>query len=316
MLSPLTSIIITTKNSEKYISETLNSVIYQTYQNKEIIILDAASTDNTMSVIDELIKNDQSKNIYKIHSEIDSGFHEGYCKALKMVTGKYVFTCPASDAFLDSNWIGNCITYLEMNPDFSLVWGYVVNKYGESLKNVSYPWLQKIGAPVGMKGFYYWLIFGTNFPEANMCTRTNVMKSTFPMYFEDKNIRMDPWLEMINNFHEGGFLAGHINSVANFGRIHEDSLTQENIKDKRNNIIEFRYHWKRLRLLVRILMKRKKLHNNDLDLKYNIKDIISIYYLYGKEIKNFYGFKSLFLPFAAIFYSIKVLEDIIVRERV
>lgn len=316
ILSPLASIIITTKNSEKYISETLNSVITQTYQNKEIIIIDAASLDNTMRIVDELIKNDESESIYKIHSEIDSGFHEGYCKALKMVSGKYVFTCPASDAFLDSNWIENCITYLEMNPDFSLVWGYAVNKYGESLKKVSYPWLQKIGAPVGLKGFYYWLIFGTNFPEANMCTRTADLKRTFPIYFESNNVIMDPWLEMINNFHESGYLAGHIDSVANFGRIHEDSLTKENIREKRNNIIEFRYHWKRMVLLVRILLKRKKFHDDNPALKYNIKDIIYIYYSYGREIKNFYGLKSLFLPFAAIFYGMKVIEDIIIRERV
>ena len=306
---PLVSIIVTSKNSELYIEETLKSVIGQTYQNKEIIIIDANSKDSTLTKIQELQATDGFKSSFKISSEPDSGFHEGVCKGLNLASGDYIFTCAASDAFIDLNWIEKCISFLQLHQDYSLVWGFSINKYEETLRDISYPWLHRIGAPQGLAGFYYWLIFGTNFPEMNMGTRSEIMRKTFPKYVGDKSLKLDPWLEMMNNFHEGGYLAGHIDSIANFGRIHENSITKKNQEEKRNNLFELRYHWKRMILFFKIVFKIKKNHGKNLDLKYKNFEILKIYYLYWCEIKNFYGAKSLFLPFAALFFLKNVIKD-------
>ena len=50
MKSKLVSIIIPTYNSSKFISETIHSILNQTYQNFEIIVIDDCSTDNTFSI--------------------------------------------------------------------------------------------------------------------------------------------------------------------------------------------------------------------------------------------------------------------------
>ena len=52
------SVILTTFNSEKFISESIESVLNQTYQNFEIIIVDDLSTDRTKSIVQELIEKD------------------------------------------------------------------------------------------------------------------------------------------------------------------------------------------------------------------------------------------------------------------
>ena len=52
------SVIVTTYNSEKFISDSIESVLNQTYQNFEIIVVDDSSKDRTKSVIQKLIEKD------------------------------------------------------------------------------------------------------------------------------------------------------------------------------------------------------------------------------------------------------------------
>lgn len=51
--TPKISIITVCYNSEKYLEETIQSVLRQNYQNVEYIIIDGGSTDNTVSIIDK-----------------------------------------------------------------------------------------------------------------------------------------------------------------------------------------------------------------------------------------------------------------------
>ena len=48
----LVSVIINCRNSEKFLKESINSVVNQTFKNLEIIIVDNHSTDNTKNIID------------------------------------------------------------------------------------------------------------------------------------------------------------------------------------------------------------------------------------------------------------------------
>jgi len=63
--APLVSIIIPTFNREKFISETLISLLSQTYTNWECIIVDDGSTDNTISVIESYCKKDDRFRLFK-----------------------------------------------------------------------------------------------------------------------------------------------------------------------------------------------------------------------------------------------------------
>ena len=50
----LVSVIMSTYNDEKYIKEAINSILYQTYENIEFLIIDDASTDNTSKILDSI----------------------------------------------------------------------------------------------------------------------------------------------------------------------------------------------------------------------------------------------------------------------
>ena len=92
--SPLFSIITITYNAEKEVVATLNSIQKQSFRSFEHIIVDGASTDNTLT----LIKEYASSNV-KIISEPDKGLYDAMNKGIKAATGKYLLFLNAGDAF-------------------------------------------------------------------------------------------------------------------------------------------------------------------------------------------------------------------------
>ena len=59
MSDPKVSVVILSYNQAEYISEAINSVINQTYQNLEIIILDNGSTDSSKKVIESFLDDER-----------------------------------------------------------------------------------------------------------------------------------------------------------------------------------------------------------------------------------------------------------------
>ena len=96
MEKELVSIIMPSYNTGKFIEETINSVISQTYSNWELIIVDDCSTDNT----DEILKNINDDRIIYLKNEKNSGAAVSRNKALREAKGRWM-------AFLDSDdlWV-------------------------------------------------------------------------------------------------------------------------------------------------------------------------------------------------------------------
>lgn len=90
----LVSIITPAFNSESFIAETINSVISQTYQNWEMIIVDDCSTDNTKNIIRSFQEKDD--RIRLIENETNKGSAYSRNLALRNATGRWI-------AFLDSD---------------------------------------------------------------------------------------------------------------------------------------------------------------------------------------------------------------------
>ena len=90
MYQPLISIIIPTYNRAHLISETLESILAQTYTNWECIIVDDASTDNTVEIIDKFIKKDNRFTLYIRPNDLPKGASSCRNLGIKNNNGKYV----------------------------------------------------------------------------------------------------------------------------------------------------------------------------------------------------------------------------------
>lgn len=96
------SIITCTYNAESVLKRTLHSVLEQTYPYVEHIILDGASEDHTMDMVDEYLHEDkqrETRHQIVISSEPDGGLYFAMNKAIKKSTGTYLVFLNAGDVF-------------------------------------------------------------------------------------------------------------------------------------------------------------------------------------------------------------------------
>jgi glycosyltransferase involved in cell wall biosynthesis len=144
---PKISVIVPVFNTEKYLKRCLESIINQTYQEFEVVIVNDGSTDNSQKIIDEYIKKypDKVKCINKKNGGLSSARNQG----LKVATGDYIAFVD-SDDYIDVELFERLLPYIERNIDlvkFKLI------KLDEEYKE-----LEKVDGPVfdevtGQKGF-------------------------------------------------------------------------------------------------------------------------------------------------------------------
>jgi glycosyltransferase involved in cell wall biosynthesis len=99
---PKISIITVVYNSVSLIERTIKSVLAQTYTNIEYIIIDGASTDGTLQLIEKY-----ENKIALIHSGKDDGIYDAMNKGLKDASGDYVLYINAGDELYSKDTIQN-----------------------------------------------------------------------------------------------------------------------------------------------------------------------------------------------------------------
>ena len=97
------------------IRKALNSILNQTYKNLEIIISDNCSTDDTVNVINEIIKDDKRVKFFRQNKPL--GPAENFSFVLSKASGKY-FKWNCHDDFVSNNFIEKNLNFLEMNKNF------------------------------------------------------------------------------------------------------------------------------------------------------------------------------------------------------
>ncbi|MGG2084588.1 glycosyltransferase [Lysinibacillus pakistanensis] len=115
------SIITACYNAEKTIEQTIQSVINQSYNNIEYIIVDGASTDGTMDIVRKY-----EKQIDIIISEPDKGIYDAFNKGAKNATGEYVQYLNADDYLMSSDVLDEVSSFLYKNRNAVLVYGGIL----------------------------------------------------------------------------------------------------------------------------------------------------------------------------------------------
>lgn len=88
---------MTTYNGSKYIIDQLNSINNQTVMPKEVIIVDDASMDDTISIVSHYIEKNALFNWKLIVNKNNIGWKKNFKKAFDLCTGQYIFPCDQDD---------------------------------------------------------------------------------------------------------------------------------------------------------------------------------------------------------------------------
>jgi glycosyltransferase involved in cell wall biosynthesis len=120
--NPLVSVVMPVYNSEKYVAEAIESVLNQTYKNFEFIIINDASTDNSLKIIKKYAKKDKriivrsNKKNLKICKTLNRG--------INLTKGKYIARMDSDDISLSTRFEKQ-VGFLEKNMEIGIVGAYI-----------------------------------------------------------------------------------------------------------------------------------------------------------------------------------------------
>ena len=138
--SPLISVVIAVFNNVHTLEQALTSVTSQTYQAKELLVIDGNSSDGSL----EIIKNHSGDISYWV-SEPDQGIYQAWNKALKKIKGEWVIFLGADDYFWDDRVLGKASERLKnLEESIGIFYGLVnvVNFDGKTLYTAGKGWEQ------------------------------------------------------------------------------------------------------------------------------------------------------------------------------
>lgn len=134
-LNKLVSIVIPVYESAKFLRESLDSIINQTYKNIEIICVYDKSSDNSLEILEEYALKD--KRVIIIKSDKKIGISHALNLAIKASKGKYIARMDSDDIAVLSR-IEEQYTYMEANPQ-TAVCGSFIRKFGRINRLVKCP---------------------------------------------------------------------------------------------------------------------------------------------------------------------------------
>ena len=130
----MVTIIIPTYNCAEYIIDTLESVKSQTYKDYEVIIVDNASTDDTLKIVTDLTIDDNRFKVIKLDNNL--GAAGGRNEGIKLAVNKYISFLDSDDIWLQ-NKLEKQVEFMESNNyDFTYTYYEKVDQTGKSLSKI------------------------------------------------------------------------------------------------------------------------------------------------------------------------------------
>jgi glycosyltransferase involved in cell wall biosynthesis len=132
--NPLVSVLMPNYNNEKYISETIESILNQTYNNFEFIIVDDCSSDRSWKIIQKYANKNKKIRAYK--NEKNEGRPKTRNKLLSLISKQAdYFLWIDSDDIVKDNIIEKKINYLNKNKEIDVL-GSNIEYVTEELKHI------------------------------------------------------------------------------------------------------------------------------------------------------------------------------------
>jgi len=215
---PKISVVSFCLNSGKYLRETIESVMKQTYTDYEHIIIDGGSTDNTIDILKEY----SHLRWISEKEEGENSVLDAIWKGLNMAKGEYMILLAISDGIYDKDWFKRSVEVLNRDNQVSAVWGLsqVISEEGHPGK-VFFPEYLENHPPQKYDYFPYWLASGHGH-ESNALYRRNAFEICFPKNHPEEPYKYIPTLGFNYQFYTRGYLTYFLPIISFFGRIHKN----------------------------------------------------------------------------------------------
>jgi glycosyltransferase involved in cell wall biosynthesis len=234
--SPLVSIIALCYNHEPYVTETLQSIINQTYTQWELVIMDDGSSDGSVKMINEWI--DQAEISCKfIPHEVNKGICKTLNEALEHCNGDFIQIIACDDILFPEKLEKQVELFENSSNKVAVVYSdaHLINDQGEKLNKTN------IGESVGeafsslRENIYEALLKGNNFiPAGTALIRAKVIEKV-GRYDEELSYEdLDMWLRISKDYE---FLFSEYISV--YYRWHGENLSKKIYRNFRH--LESRY---------------------------------------------------------------------------
>lgn len=220
-IKPVVSIIMPTYNCSKYIVDSINSVIAQTFTEWEIQIVDDCSTDNTYEVLAPFLDNHTNIHYYRLQK--NSGPQVARTEAIKRAQGKYIAFFDSDDLWYPEK-LAKQISFMEKNNILFSSTAYEwIDEKGEKLHVALYP----------PKKCDYWKMLRLSNPIGNttvMYNQEKLGKYEIPNIKKRNDFAL--WLKILKDC---DYCYGIQEVLAQY-RVRKNSVSSNKFK-------QIKYHW-------------------------------------------------------------------------
>lgn len=156
-MNPRVSIGLPIYNGEKYLKETMESLLNQTFTDYELLISDNASTDATEEICRSYAEQDDRIRYFRLEDNL--GASENHNRLVAMASGEY-FKWTAHDDLCEPTFIERCVEVLDNDPEVVLVYSRVkaIDEEGKDL--YKYKAKPDLNSSIPRKRFFECIVVG------------------------------------------------------------------------------------------------------------------------------------------------------------
>ena len=244
---PLISIALCTYNGAKHIREQLDSIVNQTYQNIELIVVDDCSTDPTYAILEEYASRDSRIKLHQ--NEQNLGFNKNFDKALSLTSGSFIAISDQDDV-----WELNKLQTLKDN----------IGDNWLAFSNSAY--MSEDGELTGKTLLKEFDIVGKSFISFMMQNyvtgHTTLLSREFLMHvlpFPAEGF-YDWWMGFVAMYHQKLI---YVDAVLTYYRVHSQSVIQQELSLYNDELSLNKRHWELQIKQLNVLTKYKNLTSAD-----------------------------------------------------
>ncbi|MGG3937829.1 glycosyltransferase [Geobacillus stearothermophilus] len=309
MKEPLVTIFTAVYNHEKYLEDYFKSIISQTYNNIELVIIDDCSTDNSVIIIEKWMDKLKSRfnRVVFISRNVNKGLVYNCNEAIQIAKGDYICLFASDDIMAPHN-IEYKVEYLEKNKNIALVYsdGFFIDEnatYGNLDKHIISKFSKKQKLYEG-EVFQKLIDFGCFIPAPTVLLRREIVLKlggySSEYMFEDYQM----WLKIAKEYK-----VGLVNKPLVYYRLSTNSLSRsvDNFKKMINDHERLLNDIKAEDNTVDISIGLQKLYKDNAKsfFNYNLKQEFLYYYNKIKEKDLSLKLMYIIINFSYIYRGIK-----------